>query len=229
MKFYDTVRLAEKLLRLNKLDSIDYTLFRLLIVYGARFEDDHANLFSHQQPFVRFCRTELYAALFKLESYGLIEINATRFAVLNALKATGLDVETGTGGRTKYNRCQQGYPKTHWLDAACVGKSGENVFAQPDMQVLKAKAMGRGSRQKCRVDKYGFPRTTAKKQKRVQGFQTGDMVKAIVPAGKKVGTYVGRVAIRTRGYFNIKTDKETVNDIHAKFCTILQQVDGYAY
>jgi len=156
-------------------------------------------------------------------------VNATRFAVLNALKATGLTVETGTGGRTKYNRCKQDYPKTHWLDAVCVGKSGEDVFAEPTLQALQIKAMGRGSRQKCRVDKYGFPRTTAKKQKRVQGFQTGDMVKAVVPTGKKQGSYLGRVAIRTRGYFNIKTDKETVNDIHAKFCTILQQVDGYAY
>ena len=156
-------------------------------------------------------------------------VNATRFAVLNALKATGLDVETGTGGRTKYNRCKQDYPKTHWLDAACVGKSGEAVFAEPAFQALQIKAMGRGSRQKCRVDKYGFPRTKAKSTKRVHGFQTGDMVKAIVPAGKKAGTYVGRVAVRTSGFFNIKTKDKTIQGISYKYCSLIQRMDGYAY
>ncbi len=43
-------------------------------------------------------------------------VNATRWALYERLKVTGLPVETGTGGRTKWN-----LPKTHWLDAACVG------------------------------------------------------------------------------------------------------------
>jgi hypothetical protein len=55
----------------------------------------------------------------------------------------------------------------------------------------------------CRVDKYGFPRTKAKQFKRVHGFQTGDIVKAIVPAGKYAGTHVGRVAIRAKGSFRV--------------------------
>ena len=48
-------------------------------------------------------------------------VNATRWALLNALKATGLPVETGSGGRTKFNRTRLDIPKTHALDAACVG------------------------------------------------------------------------------------------------------------
>jgi hypothetical protein len=36
------------------------------------------------------------------------------------LQATGLPLEAGSGGRTKYNRSVRGLPKTHWLDAACV-------------------------------------------------------------------------------------------------------------
>ena len=70
---------------------------------------------------------------------------------------------------------------------------------------LQVKAEGRGSRQMCRVNSYGFPRTKAKASKRVKGFQTGDIVQAIVPKGKNKGTHVGRVAIRTAGNFNIKT------------------------
>jgi hypothetical protein len=34
-----------------------------------------------------------------------------------------LPVEAGSGGLTKFNRCRQELPKTHWLDAANVGKS----------------------------------------------------------------------------------------------------------
>ncbi|SEQ16942.1 RRXRR protein [Ectothiorhodospira magna] len=36
-------------------------------------------------------------------------------------RATGLPVITSSGGRTKYNRQRLGIPKTHALDAACVG------------------------------------------------------------------------------------------------------------
>lgn len=40
-------------------------------------------------------------------------VNSTRWALLIALKATGLPVEIGTGGRTKYNRTRLNLPKTH--------------------------------------------------------------------------------------------------------------------
>ena len=156
-------------------------------------------------------------------------VNSTRLAVLEMLQQTGLPVETGTGGQTKYNRSKQGYPKSHWLDAACVGESGLGVMAIPDMQVLQITAMGRGSRQMCRVNKYGFPRTSAKSQKRVQGFQTGDMVKAQVPSGKKKGRYEGRVAVRSSGSFNIKTKEGTVQGIGHKHCVMVHRQDGYTY
>jgi 5-methylcytosine-specific restriction endonuclease McrA len=44
-------------------------------------------------------------------------LNATRWALYRRLQATGLPVETGTGGRTKWNRTTRDLPKTHWLDA----------------------------------------------------------------------------------------------------------------
>lgn len=50
-------------------------------------------------------------------------VNTTRWALLEALKATGLPIETPSGGLTKFNRSQQNLQKTHWLDATCVGKS----------------------------------------------------------------------------------------------------------
>ncbi|MEM9955685.1 MAG: HNH endonuclease, partial [Chloroflexota bacterium] len=156
-------------------------------------------------------------------------INSTRWALYNQLKTLGLPIEIGTGGRTKYNRSIQNYPKTHWLDAVCVGESGQDVFVHHKMQPLLITAMGRQSRQMCRVDRFGFPRTKAKQNRSVKGFQTGDIVKAVVTKGKKIGTYVGRIAVRASGSFNIKTANEIVQGISHKYCQIVHQVDGYAY
>jgi 5-methylcytosine-specific restriction endonuclease McrA len=152
-------------------------------------------------------------------------VNTTRWALWRRLETTGLPLETGTGGRTKFNRTQQSYPKAHWIDAACVGESGERVFITVNHTPLHIKATGRQSRQMCRMDKYGFPRTTAKQARTHFGFQTGDIVKAIVPSGKYAGTHIGRVAVRRKGDFCVgKTD-----GIAHRFCRILHLSDGYAY
>ena len=45
----------------------------------------------------------------------------------------------------------------------------------------KIKAMGRGSRQMCKVDKYGFPRTKPQlRQKSFYALMTQDIIKAVV-------------------------------------------------
>jgi len=152
-------------------------------------------------------------------------VNATRWAIFGMFKATGLPVEVGTGGRTKFNRTKQAYPKAHWIDAACVGESGATVKLCPKHQPLLIKATGRGTRQMCRMDKYGFPRTSAKAAKRVHGFQTGDLVKAIVPRGKQAGTHVGRVAVRTKGSFRVGS----IDGIAYRHCQLIQRTDGYDY
>ncbi len=156
-------------------------------------------------------------------------VNATRWALYKRLKATGLPVEVGTGGRTKWNRTLCGLPKTHWLDAACVGASTPETLQVNRIVPLAVTATGWQSRQMCRMDKYGFPRTRAKQSSRVQGFRTGDRVRAVVTHGKKVGTYVGRVAVRTTGRFNVTTSAGVVQGISARSCCLLQQRDGYSY
>jgi len=156
-------------------------------------------------------------------------LNATRYATGNALKALNVPVSFWSGGRTKFNRVRQDYPKAHWIDAACVGEDGGKVFLKPDMQVQKVKACGHGSRQMCRMDRYGFPRTKAKGLRIANGFRTGDIVKAVVPTGKKAGEYSGRVAVRTSGSFNITTASCTVQGVSHKHCVILHRADGYNY
>ncbi|MBS3026064.1 MAG: HNH endonuclease [Dolichospermum sp. DET50] len=155
-------------------------------------------------------------------------VNTTRFALLEALKATGLPVETGSGGLTKFNRSQQNIDKTHWLDAACVGKSTPKLIIK-NIKPLLITANGHGSRQSCRTDKYGFPKRYVPRFKFVQGFQTGDIVKAIVKTGKKIGKYLGRVAVRTTGSFNISTKNKLVQGIGHKNCICVHKKDGYSY
>lgn len=154
-------------------------------------------------------------------------VNSTRWALFNALKATGLHVATGSGGLTKFNRTRLGLQKAHWLDAACVGETLDLrvLIKQP----LLIKAAGHGSRQMCRTDKFGFPSRYVPRHKFVQGFQTGDIVKAIVTGGKKVGTHLGRVAVRSTGSFNISTGDGLVQGISYKYCKTVHKKDGYNY
>ena len=156
-------------------------------------------------------------------------VNATRYAVGRALKATGLPTEFWSGGRTKMNRVTQSYAKEHWIDAACVGESGAAVRIPPTTKALLVKAVGRGSRQMCCSDKYGFPRSAAKSAKRVNGFQTGDLVRLVQPTGKHQGSYVGSVAIRARGAFDLKRPGSVPITAHLKLFTLLQKANGYDF
>jgi hypothetical protein len=156
-------------------------------------------------------------------------VNSTRWELSRRLQALGVPLEGGTGGRTKWNRVSRGLGKTHWLDAACVGASTPETLQLQGVIPLLITASGHGCRQKCLMNERGFPRTKPKGAKKVKGFQTGDMVRAVVRTGTKVGTYTGRVAIRTRGSFNIATTRGTVKDISHRFCTVLHHCDGYSY
>jgi len=154
-------------------------------------------------------------------------VNATRWALWRSLKATGLPVATASGGRTKYNRCRLGIPKTHALDAVCVGKVDAVLnWRKPKLAI---KATGRGSYQRTRLDAFGFPRGYLTRTKRIHGFQTGDMVKACVTKGKKIGHYTGRVAVRASGSFNIQTQQGVVQGISHQHCKVVQRADGYGY
>lgn len=154
-------------------------------------------------------------------------VNSTRWLLFNRLKEMGLPVSTGSGGLTKFNRTRLNLPKTHWLDAACVGKveSLKILTRQP----LLIQATGHGSRQMCRTDKYGFPSRYVPRFKFIKGFQTGDIVKAVVTQGQKIGTYFGRVAVRSSGSFNITSPRGIIQGISYKYCTIIHKKDGYLY
>ena len=132
-------------------------------------------------------------------------VNSTRKALVGILQDTfpQISVSTSTGGRTKYNRARQGYAKAHWLDAACVGETGEQMEVGAIQEITHMVARGRGRRQMCSSDKYGFPRTSPKRAKRIHGFQTGDRVRLTQPSGKYRGSHEGVVAVRTNGMLTL--------------------------
>jgi len=154
-------------------------------------------------------------------------VNTTRWALANQLKASGLPVELSSGARTKFNRSQHGIPKTHALDAVCVGEFS-SIENWP-IPTLEIKCNGRGQYKRTLLTKFGFPRAYLMRKKTVKDFQTGDMVKAIVTKGKKIGEYIGRVAVRASGSFNITYSAGTIQGVSHKNCKLIARNDGYGY
>ncbi|NER52962.1 MAG: HNH endonuclease [Symploca sp. SIO1A3] len=155
-------------------------------------------------------------------------VNATRWELYRRLQSTDLPVEVGSGGRTKFNRKTRGIEKHHWTDAANVGTSTPDKLLIGGIKPLKVAAKGHGARQRCRPDKFGFPKAHAPKAKFFQGFQTGDIVKADVQKGKFTGQYVGRIAIRFRPSFVLQMPNQKF-DVHPKYLKVIHKNDGYEY
>lgn len=158
-------------------------------------------------------------------------MNATRWALYNRLKETGLPVEYGTGARTKHNRERPGLPKTHYYDACCVGESTSNDITIDQEYVQVWSALGRGSRKMCNTDEHGFPIGHRARRKMYFGFMSGDLVVADIPRGKYAGRWVGRVAVRASGYFDVKdgSGHRVCQGVSYRHMKLLQRADGWYY
>lgn len=154
-------------------------------------------------------------------------VNATRWALFNSLKATGLPVSVGSGALTKFNRHLYGVPKEHWLDALCVGETRRAVFDER-MQVLEVYCAGRGQYKRTRTDRYGFPVAYFMRTKRPYGVGTGDIVRMSVRSGKHPGVWTGRAFATNDGSVVMLQPDFRVRG-RAKNCTILARNDGYGY
>ncbi|MCH9742803.1 MAG: HNH endonuclease [Proteobacteria bacterium] len=163
-------------------------------------------------------------------------VNATRNRLVKDLVATGIPVQTSTGAQTKLNRHEQQIPKDHCLDAVCVG-AVEKPITDWKKPVLNIKAMGRGSYQRAQVgNKSGLVVGHKTRAKVNFGFQTGDMVKALVPEFnernkplKTAGVHVGRIAVRSKPFAKIVGKHGKTDGINPKYISLLQRADGYEY
>lgn len=177
--------------------------------------------------FVSGERRENIKALLRPSRRDAAAVNTTRIAIGEMLAATGLPVEATNTRHTKMNRRRLGLPKGDALDALVLGQDLDAVTGAGGM-VLHVQAMGRGSHQRSRVDAAGFPTSYLMRTKRVHGFATGDLVRAVVRKGAKAGVHVGRVAVRANGNFNVVADAGVLR-VSWKFCDLLQKGDGYRY
>ncbi len=153
-------------------------------------------------------------------------VNSTLWAFYHQLQVTELPIAVASGGGTQCNRRRLGIPKEHGRDVAWVG-AVDAIIDRGTKPVLSIKVTGGGNYQRTRLIRYGFPRGYLMPQKAVQGVETGDLVKAVVPTERKMGTYRGPVTVRTRGNFNIQSGRGWIEGISHRFCTFNQRVDGY--
>lgn len=83
-------------------------------------------------------------------------VSSSRRYLEKALFGIFGDVECSSGGRTKYNRTELGYPKEHHYDALCVGTVPEKGYHdRTNGYYLYAKAAGRGTRLRGHLNKCG--------------------------------------------------------------------------
>lgn len=163
----------------------------------------------------------------KLSKDAAIVQSARNYMVREITKIVS-DTITYDAWMTRYNRDSLGLPKEHYYDALSVGEI-PSKFNFLTNKILLISVKGRGSRQMCCMNKFGFPRTKPKGSKSVEGFQTGDIVKAVVTKGLKQGEYLGKVAVRSKGSFNIQTRTQVIQGVGYKYCHIIQRGDGYLY
>jgi hypothetical protein len=176
-------------------------------------------------------------------------MNSMRNRLIQDITKLNIEIGIYTGWQTSYNRNMLGYPKEHWIDAACVGDNVQ-VHITNNMIPLKIKAIGKGSRRVINNDKYGFPRINKKTGdrqatgniKRIQGFSTGDLVHLVATGKKYAGEYRGRLSgIRKTGYLSISLnpplsymrngeskDKKDLDNNYKNF-KLIQHGDSYEY
>jgi len=56
-----------------------------------------------------------------------------------------------------------------------------------------------------------------------------DLVNAVVLSGKKAGTHMGKVVVRTSGYFNVSAAAGVVQGINHRHCSMFYRAEGYSY
>lgn len=83
----------------------------------------------------------------------------------------------------------------------------------------------------CSMNRYGFPRASAKTVKRYttctgQNFQSGDVVRLKQPSGKYKGIHIGTLSVRATGQFDITTRKNQITSNVKNFIKVCS-FNGY--
>ena len=158
---------------------------------------------------------------------------AMRSGIREVLERESLPLETSMISPRRANIKRLGLPFSPALNAACVGEIG--TLTGWDIPILRIKSMGRGSYQRTGSYIPGRPkgdhrnRQIFSRKKIHYGFQSGDIVKAVVKRGKEPGTYRGRVTVRAAGSMDLKSDKGKEVRVAPSNSRLIQRSDGYSY
>lgn len=154
-------------------------------------------------------------------------VNTTRWRLFEKLKEFTPFVECGSGALTKMNRIKHRFPKEHYYDACCVGKSTPETINIKTSYVQVWTAKGRGNRKLVRNNKHGFP--IARYRRHKPEYQTGDILKGTKFKGKpKEQTMVGR-AVMSGNSFYFKLPNKKHFSFSAKNAELIQRGDGWEY
>ena len=160
-------------------------------------------------------------------------INTIRWKLLETLKATGLSVISGTGGKTAYHRNIARLPKTHYYDAASVA-SIPKLPKKLNVAIIKSVGYGRRDLRKFSIKKPGFNYGDLKRSAG-DGFRKFDHVEMIKTNGKWRGiincfdsTPKGKPRKLRIEYFAPEVDdpRKSGNTTELRR---LQKRDGYSY
>ena len=162
-------------------------------------------------------------------------VNTIRWKIVETLKATGLPVIYGTGGKTRWQRKQAGLPKTYYYDAACIAGVAKSATSH---SVLAIHAVGYGHRgdlgdYQTKQKAPGF-KSRYKRIEHSGGFQRLDTVEMTTKNGQFIG-YINTFDNTLEGKpqrLRIKIDwtqrdgrkSGNINQLRR-----IQKRDGYAY
>ena len=135
------------------------------------------------------------------------------------LQATGLPVETGSGGRTKFNRTTRACPRrTGWTRRAS-GPAPPSTSASKASGPCWSRRAGMVSGTEWDGQVRVPERQPARRPKTSVRLPTGDIVRADIPNGKHQGRHTGRIAIRHRPVVPHR-DRSTVHSEHSPLSTV---------
>ena len=163
---------------------------------------------------------------FLMEFVAAADVNATRKCLVAKLRQTGLPIATFSGGLTKFNRVKLLIPKTHALDAACVGRVSELKGWR--IPVFNIKATGRGAYQRTLVTKKGFRAVSCRGPKPFMDSGRAIRFKQWLLKARS-GVSIPASRGPDSGSFSIQTPKGPVQGISYRHCRCIYRGDEYSY
>ena len=160
-------------------------------------------------------------------------VNTIRWKLFETLKAVGLPVASGTGGKTAYHRNLARLPKTHYYDAASVALVPKQPKALK-VAIIESVGYGRRDLRKFSVTKPGFNYGHLKRSAG-NGFHKYDHVEILKSSGTWKGiincfdyTPKGKPRKLRIEYFDpeVGDPRKSGNTTELR---LLQKRDGYSY